>query len=171
MKSKTKNLALSGLLIALAFILSYIEGMFPIAPVYGMKVGLANLVTMLALYWLSVPAAFLILVSRCVLIALLFGGLNALAFSLTGGLLALFVMQLLKKNRFLSPFGVSMAGAAAHNIGQTSVAVLLMQSPNLYSLLMYLLPISIPTGLLIAFLYKLLQRTTSGFLKNMTKSL
>lgn len=136
-------------LTALALALSVAEGLFPLTvlfPLPGLRLGLANLVTVYALYALSGREALLILLARCVLGALVGGNLTALAFSLTGGLLALGTMALLRHIPALSLLGVSVGGAAAHNTGQILAATVVLGSraPLLY--LPPLLLCSIVTG-------------------------
>ena len=121
MSSSLRRLTRCAVLTALALALSVAEGLVPLTilfPLPGLRLGLANLVTVYALCRLSGREALLILAARCLLGALLGGNLMALAFSLTGGLLALGVMALLLRCSFLSLFGVSIAGAAAHNTGR-----------------------------------------------------
>lgn len=155
-------MAVCGLLIAAAFALSWLEFILPISlPVPGFKLGLANTVTLFALYKLGAKPALAILIGRCALSALLFGGVTQLLFSLMGGLFAYAVMLFIKRFRCFSPYGVSIAGASAHNIGQTTAAVLLMGTPSLYSYLLFLLPAGIVTGFLTAYIYKLCERVTS----------
>lgn len=134
---KAKALALCAVLVALALGLSYLERFLPLqiaVPLPGVKLGLANIVTLMALYFLGTRPAVTILGLRCVLGSLFGGGLSALAFSLTGGLLAFGVMALLLRCSFLSLFGVSIAGAAAHNTGQilAAMAVLGSRAPLVY---------------------------------------
>ena len=127
MKITTRQLTLCAVLAALALALSYLESFFPLAlliPLPGVKLGLANIVTVFALYTLGAPMALCILLVRCTLGALFAGNASALLFSLLGGFAAMLVMTALHKSR-LSVFGVSIAGAAAHNCGQ----VLLLVSP------------------------------------------
>lgn len=123
MKIKTRELTLCAVLSALALALSYMESFFPLAlivPLPGVKLGLANIVTLYALYALGFPSALAILLVRCTLGALFAGNASALLFSLLGGLSALLVMALLSRTKKLSIFGVSIAGAAAHNCGRSA---------------------------------------------------
>lgn len=148
---RAKTVALCGLLIAVAFVINWLEAMLPpLIPLPGVKPGLANVVTLFALYRLTARHAALILIGRCLLSALLFTGPTQLLFALTGGFLALGAMCAAVRFRAFSPYGVSMLGAAAHNLGQTAAAALLMQNIGLFSYLTVLLPASIPTGLLTA---------------------
>ena len=145
---KTKQLALGAVLTALALALSYTERFIPlqlVIPLPGVKLGLANIVTLLALYLLGWKQTVPILLIRCFL-GSLFGGLTGIAFSLTGGVLALGTMALCKRLPIFSVFGVSILGAAAHNIGQILAAMLLMSSVYVCAYLPYLLGIAIVTG-------------------------
>lgn len=166
MKLTTRQLTLCALLTALALALSYMENFFPLSlaiPVPGIKLGLANLVTVFALYVLTPGQALLILLSRCFLGALFAGNMNALLFSLLGGLAALAVELGLKALPGLSVYGVSVGGAAAHNCGQIAAAVLTLGNPAPLYYLPILLGVSLLTGaltgLLAAFLFRALART------------
>ena len=137
MSTSLRRLTRCAVLTALALALSVAEGLVPLTvlfPLPGLRLGLANLVTTYALCRLSGREALLILVCRCLLGSLLGGHLMALAFSLTGGLLALGTMALLVRCSWLSLFGVSIAGAAAHNTGQVlaAMAVLGSSAPLVY---------------------------------------
>lgn len=156
---KARFVAVCGLLTAAAFVLNWLEFMLPLSlPVPGFKLGLSNIITLLALYKLGAIPAFAILVVRCTLSSILFGGATQFLFSIMGGVFALTAMSTAKKVNVFSPYGVSIAGAAAHNIGQTTSAVILMKTVSLYSYLIFLLPLGIVTGMLTAFIFKLCER-------------
>ena len=147
---KTKSLAVSAVLIALALALSYTERFIPlqlVIPLPGIKLGLANIVTLVAIYYLGTRQAFPIVVIRCILGAVFGGGITGLLFSLTGSLLATAVMALSRKISFISIYGVSILGAAAHNIGQICAAMVLMHSVYVAAYLPYLLAVGLATGL------------------------
>ena len=138
-------------MIALALSLSYIERFIPlqlVVPLPGVKLGLANIVTMIALYMLNTKSAYTILIPRCILGSVFGGGITGLAFSMLGGVMALGVMAAAKRVRWFSVYGVSILGAAAHNIGQILAAMLLMRSVYIGAYLPYLLIISVFTGLM-----------------------
>ena len=121
MKITTKELTLCAVLSALALALSYMESFFPLVllvPLPGVKLGLANIVTLYALYAIGFPSALAILLVRCTLGALFAGNASALLFSPMGGGLSILVMIVLRHLPGLSIYGVSIGGAAAHNIGQ-----------------------------------------------------
>ena len=149
MSPPVRRLTRDAVLTALALALSAAEGLAPVTvllPLPGLRLGLSNLVTVYALCRLEKQDALMILLARCFLGALLGGNLSALAFSLSGGLLAFFTMSVLLRAHGLSLFGVSIAGAAAHNTGQiiAAVAVLGTNAPVAY--LPPLLLASILTG-------------------------
>ena len=163
MKIKTRELTLCAVLSALALALSYMESFFPLVllvPLPGVKLGLANIVTLYALYALGFPSALAILFVRCTLGALFAGNASALLFSLLGGLSALFVMALLSGAKKLSIFGVSIAGAAV-----CAALITLGSTAPLYYL-PFLLLVSLFTGalsgLITAFLFRAMAHTPYG---------
>lgn len=159
MKMTTKKLALCAMLTALALGLSVMENLFPIPlPLPGVKLGLANIVTLFALYTLGAGSALAILIARCLLGSLFAGNMSALLFSLLGGLTAMLVMIALRRSRKLSVYGVSIGGAAAHNIGQIGAAMIALGSPMVLGYLPWLLAISLLTGTLTGFVVSLLFR-------------
>ena len=114
MKTDVHKLALCAVLAAMALALSYMENLLPTAllvPLPGFKLGLANIVTVFALYYLGAAPAMAILVARCLLGAMFAGNVPALFFSLMGGVLAMLIMILLHRLPGLSIYGVSVAGA------------------------------------------------------------
>lgn len=148
--TKTRKIALCAVLIALALALSYMERFIPLqllVPLPGVKLGLANIVTLIALYLLGVKCAFAVLVPRCILGAVFGGGITGLLFSLTGGILAMAVMASCRKIRIFSVYGVSILGAAAHNIGQILAAMVVLGSVYVAGYLPYLLFVAILTGM------------------------
>lgn len=151
MKLTTRQLALCAVLTAMALALSYLENFFPLSlaiPIPGFKLGLANIVTVFALYALGPAQALLILLSRCFLGAVFAGNMNALIFSLLGGVSAMLAMILLSRLRGLSVYGVSVGGAAAHNCGQVAAAVLTLGNTAPLCYLPILLGVSLFTGAL-----------------------
>ncbi len=126
---KTQRIALYGVLAALALIMSYIEMQIPaFFAVPGMKLGLTNIVVLVALYKFDAKSAFAINVVRIFVVAILFGTVMSLAFSFVGGMLSTIVMVLLKKTDRFSVVGVSIAGGLSHNIGQIIVAMILLNT-------------------------------------------
>ena len=129
---KTRTVALTGLLIALALVLSYLESLVPLSfAVPGIKLGLPNLVIVFALYRLRPATAAAISLLRVALVALLFGSALSLAYSAAGAVLSFAVMLLLKRSGRFGCAGVSVAGAVAHNLAQIAAAALLLETPSL----------------------------------------
>ena len=121
---KAKRLSLYGMLLAAAMILSYVESLLPISfGVWGVKIGLPNIVIVFALYRFSVRGAWVISLLRVFLVSLLFGNLFSFAFSIAGAVFSLALMSLLFKTKWLSVAGLSIAGAVMHNVGQIAAAV------------------------------------------------
>lgn len=117
------------MLTALAMIFGYVEALIPFnLGIPGVKLGLANLVIVVALYMLPVHQVFFIQLARIVLVSFLFGNLSMMIYSLAGGLLSLLVMSILKKAGGFSVTGVSIAGGVTHNIGQLIVAIFVVQN-------------------------------------------
>ena len=152
MPTATQRLTRCAVLTALAVALAMADSLIPVTllfPLPGLRLGLANLVTVFALCRLSGREALLILVARCILSAVGSGNLTALLFSLSGGLLALLVMRLLLSVPALSLLGVSIGGAAAHNVGQIAAAVPYLGSPAPLLYLPPLLGCALVTGTVI----------------------
>ena len=154
---KTKQLTTGAILAALALALSYVEGMFPMpVPLPGFKLGLANIVTLFALYTLGAPSALAILLVRVLLGAMFAGNASALIYSLLGGFAAMTVMIALSRARGLSVYGVSIGGAAAHNIGQVAAAVLTLGNAAPTAYLPVLLVVAVFSGALTGLICSLL---------------
>lgn len=128
----TKDVALRGVLLALALALSWLESLIPLSfAVPGIKLGLPNVVAVFALYRLRTRDAALLSLLRVLLAALLFGGWAALAYSGAGAVLSLAVMAGLKHTARFGLTAVSVAGAVAHNFGQIAVAMVILETARL----------------------------------------
>lgn len=144
MSEKTKKLTRCAILAALALIFSYIEFLIPFSVgLPGVKLGLANIVVVFAIYMLGAKYAFYINLARILLAGLLFGSPFSTMYALCGGLVSLGAMLLLKKTGLFSVIGVSMAGGFFHNLGQLIAAVIVV---NTVQVLSYL-PVLIFSGL------------------------
>ena len=142
-----RRLTRCALFASVALIIFILEAHIPpVIPVPGFKLGLANVVTLTALYLLGGQYAFAVLLIRCFMGAVFGGGISGLLFSLTGGILAMVTMIFGKKMPIFSVYGVSILGAAAHNIGQILAAMVLLQSPYIAAYLPYLLVVALFTG-------------------------
>ena len=144
----TKKVAWLGMLIALAFVFSYIESLIPIQlGVPGAKLGLSNLVVMVALYTLDDKYAFALAVVRIILNGFAFGGMAAMIYSLAGGMMSFLVMMIVKRIGSssasetgvpkVSVLGVSVLGGVFHNVGQIIAAMFVLETTGL----IYYLPV------------------------------
>lgn len=139
----TKRLATDAMFLTLALVVSYIEVLIPIPiGIPGVKLGLANGVIMVLLFFTTWKRTLEISVIRVILAGFLFGNPMTIAYSLAGGILSLIIMGILKKMDGFSPVGISVAGGVAHNLGQLSVAVILMENTKIY----YYAPVLLITG-------------------------
>lgn len=142
MKSRV---AYFGVFTALALIFSYVETLIPInLGIPGVKLGLANLIIVVALYKMRLSEAYLLSVVRVLLAGFIFGNYFSIIYSLAGGLLSLTVMALLKKWGGFSLQGISIAGGVFHNIGQLIVAAVVVETFSVT----YYFPVFLVAGLL-----------------------
>jgi heptaprenyl diphosphate synthase len=149
----TKQIALRGMLVALAMVLSWFESRVSLGiMIPGMKLGLTNLVVMIALYRLSEKDAIFINIIRILLVSMTFGNMFSMVYSLAGGLLSGTVMIILKRTKKFSMTSVSVAGGIFHNVGQIVVAMILMQTLALFYYLMVLWISGIVSGIIIGIL-------------------
>ena len=143
--TKTKRLCTLALSVALALLLSFVEHQIPpLVAVPGVKIGLANLVTVFLLYALSPKDAFCVSILRVLLSSLLFGSLVSMIYALSGALLSFFVMLLFKKIDVFSELGVSVLGGVFHNIGQIISAIFVLGTASIA----YYLPVLLISGVL-----------------------
>lgn len=156
------------MLVAAAMVLSYVESLIPpIVPIPGVKIGLANSVTLFALYSLSIKEAGAISLVRVCLSALLFGNAVGLLYSASGALLSFVMMALLSRSRIFSCVGVSVVGGVAHNVGQVLAAMAVMQTPWLITYLAPLLISGVIAGAGIGILSGILIKKTATLLKKL----
>jgi len=142
-KDRTRRLTTFALLAALAMILSFIESRIPaFVAIPGVKVGLANIAVMFALYRLGIKEAMIISIIRIIAVSLLFGTPVSAIYSFGGAALSFLVMILLKKFTPASEVSVSVAGAVGHNIGQIIVACILLET----NVIIYYLPFLLLSG-------------------------
>ncbi|MBQ6789102.1 MAG: Gx transporter family protein [Clostridia bacterium] len=141
---RTKKLTFLALCTSLAMVPSYVEMLIPpiSTAVPGVKMGLANIVTVFVLYKFDAVSAAAVSAVRLALTFLLFRSVMTLAYSAAGAVLSLGAMILLKRTDKFSPVGVSVAGGVLHNAGQIGMAMLLMST----SAIGYYLPVLAVSG-------------------------
>lgn len=128
--NKTKKLTLLSLLTTCALVLSYVEAILPpiSAAVPGIKVGLCNIIILFVLYRISFRAAVAVSVVRLLIVMFLFANPTTFIYSLSGAVLSLAAMAVLKKINLFSIMGVSIVGAVCHNLGQIIVAAFMLNT-------------------------------------------
>ena len=142
---KASKLSLLALSVSLAMILSFVESQIPaMVAIPGVKVGLANIVVVFALYKLGWKPAAVISLTRVFLVGLLFGNGISILYSFTGAIVSFVVMLLLKKAKVFSTMAVSVAGGVLHNLGQIAMACVIMGT----DVLRYYAPFLILSGTL-----------------------
>lgn len=158
-KKVAKKVAVSGVLIALAFIFSYVEVLIPFhLGIPGVKLGLANIVSVTALYLLEEKTAVTITVVRVILTGFTFGSLYSMMYSMAGALLSLGFMIVAKRWKKFTVVGVSVLGGVMHNIGQLVMAALVLKTVPFFYYTPVLIVSGILTGVLIGFLAKGIQK-------------
>lgn len=134
-KNRTKKIALYGMFIALAFIFNYVERLLPFNfGIPGIKLGLANIVVLMALYTLGYKAAFTLTVVRVLLTGFSYGSMYHVMYGMAGAMLSFLFMSVLHKTKKFSIVGVSIIGGLGHNIGQILVAMWILSESLLYYL-------------------------------------
>lgn len=167
-KNNTSHkVALSAILAALALIFSYIEAILPLSVgIPGVKLGIANLVVIIALYVLGFKYAMAVNVLRILVAGLLFNGAFGAMYAMAGGVLSLIIMYLLKKMNLFSTVGISMAGGVAHNLGQLLVAALIVSTMKLFYYFPVLLFSGMISGILIGIVASLILKRLPANLQN-----
>jgi heptaprenyl diphosphate synthase len=170
-RKSPRYISTMAMLIAVALILAYVETLIPTLPIPGAKIGLPNIVALLALLMLGFTDALVILFIRAIVSSLLFTSVMSLAYSLAGGILSLVVMFLLtrvyKKEQIgLSVLFVSVMGAVAHSTGQVLVAMFVMSTASLLYYLPWLVVISVFTGLFVGLVVYFVYRPFRRILKS-----
>ena len=160
---KTKRLVLLAMLTAVAMILSYVESLLPSVGIPGVKMGLANIAVIFALFRFGWKEAAALSLVRVVLVSLLFGSVGAMLYSLAGAVLSLAVMALLRRIDWFSTVGISVAGGVAHNAGQILMAMLILQTKQLLGYLPVLAVSGIAGGVLTGLAAALLIRRIPEF--------
>ena len=148
MRWTTKQLTTMALLTAIALAIHVAEAQIPpLVAIPGVKLGLANIITVFAAFSIGGGAAAMILLARILLGSMFGGGVMSLAYSLAGGLLCLFVTLLLRKILTKKQIWIAgVMGAIAHNIGQILVAIVVTGTPAIVSYLPILMISGVITG-------------------------
>ena len=143
MNSKTKRLTTAAVTVAVALILSFVESQIPaFVAIPGVKVGLANIAVIFTLYKLGTKTAIVVSILRVAMVSMLFGNVASLIYSISGAILSLAIMILLKKLTPLSTVAVSVCGGVMHNVGQIAAASVMLET----NVVIYYLPFLLVAG-------------------------
>ena len=151
--NKTSKMVLLAIMLSFSLVLYYIENMLPpinlIAP--GAKLGLSNIISLTCLYVFGFKEAFVILFMRIFLSSTFYGGISTFMYSISGGILSIIAMGILKKLdlKSVSMIGISVVGALFFNVGQLLVASFMISNSKIFYYLPYMSFISIATGIFI----------------------
>lgn len=141
-----RRMVLSAIMTAVAITLHFVEGLFPIpVAIPGIKLGLPNIVSLVALYLIGPVDAYAILILRVFMTSFLYSGFSSLIFSLAGGILsvtAMFVIWKLREKGF-SIISASVTGGVFHNVGQILAAAAVLRTFSVF----YYLPVLIVSGI------------------------
>ena len=145
MNKRTKKLAILAMTISLALILSFVESRIPaFVAIPGIKIGLANIAVIFALYRLGVREAIAVSIVRVIIVSMLFGSVASLIYSVSGAVLSLSIMILFKKLTPLTTVSISVSGGVMHNVGQIAAASFMLNT----NVILYYLPFLLFSGTL-----------------------
>ncbi|GKU26994.1 Gx transporter family protein [Clostridium folliculivorans] len=146
---KTRKMVFLSLLVSQALVLHIVESMIPIPFITpGAKLGLANIVTVVSLYSFGEIETLLVIIVRLLLASMFGGSISSLLYSIAGALFSFFIMVIIKRigKDKVTLIGVSAAGSVFHNIGQITMAALVVQNVNISLYLPVLTIAGIGTG-------------------------
>ena len=159
-----RRVAVSGLLTSLMLVLGLIERQFPLtAAIPGIKLGLANSVLIYALYMLGVKQSIVLMLLKAMMSWLIYTNMQAMFYSLAGGVLSLLAMIALSRIKGVSVIGVSALGAVGFNIGQILMAVAMLHTPQLIVTYLPVLMVSgVATGVLTGVVAQMIAETAGA---------
>lgn len=166
-KINIKKLTFLAMMLCIALVLGYLEAIIPInIGIPGIKLGLANIVSLIVLFSLGWKEGFIVGFLRVILVGLLFSDLSVIIYSLTGFILSYFTMTLLYNFKAFSVILVSVVGALCHNLGQFAIASLLIGFRVMIIYLPFLLVAALFSGLLTGFLSSIILRKLGSIMSN-----
>lgn len=145
-----RQITTMGMLIALAMVLGFVETLIPInLGIPGMKLGLANIVVVIALFLFDVKTAVVVSILRIILIAMTFGNMSMMFYSIAGASLSLLSMIAISKIKSFSLISVSIVGGIMHNVGQIICAAFVVRTNGVFTYLPVLMIAGLVSGALI----------------------
>lgn len=158
----SRKVAFYGIFASLAILMGYVEFIIPSpVPIPGIKLGLANVLVIIAMYFIDNKAALSVSVVRVIVSSLLFGGFSGFLYSIAGALASFAVMALGKKIKSAGVIGVSILGGVAHNIAQITVAALVLQTVGL----MYYIPVLLVSGVVTGVIIGIVAKYSLAYIK------
>lgn len=150
--SKTRRMVVIAILVAMASVLHYFEKFIPVGAIIGApgaRLGLANIITLVSLYFFSFKEVFLLVLLRVMLTSMFGGGINAFLYSIVGGLLSFLVMYIMvhKAGKYFSEIIISVVGSLFHIFGQIIVAGIIIKNWRVIFLMPYFSIAGIATGI------------------------
>ncbi len=140
--SPARHITTLAVCVAVALMLSFVESRIPpLVPIPGIKLGLANIAIIFVLYRLGARDAICVSLLRVCLSSLLFGSVTSFIYGMSGAVLSLLIMILLRRTP-LGTVGVSSLGGVSHNLAQIAMASLIMQT----NIVLYYLPYLVLSG-------------------------
>ena len=145
-----RQITTMGMLIALAMVLGFVETLIPInLGIPGMKLGLANIVVVIALFLFDIKTAVVVSILRIILIAMTFGNMSMMFYSIAGVSLSLLSMIAISKIKSFSLISVSIVGGIMHNVGQIICAAFVVRTNGVFTYLPVLMIAGLVSGALI----------------------
>ena len=145
-----RQITTMGMLVALAMVLGFVETLIPInLGIPGMKLGLANIVVVIALFLFDIKTAVVVSILRIILIAMTFGNMSMMFYSIAGASLSLLSMIAISKIKSFSLISVSIIGGIMHNVGQIICAAFVVRTNGVFTYLPVLMIAGLVSGALI----------------------
>ena len=145
-----RQITTMGMLVALAMVLGFVETLIPInLGIPGMKLGLANIVVVIALFLFDIKTAVVVSILRIILIAMTFGNMSMMFYSIAGASLSLLSMIAISKIKSFSLISVSIVGGIMHNVGQIICAAFVVRTNGVFTYLPVLMIAGLVSGALI----------------------
>ena len=145
-----RQITTMGMLVALAMVLGFVETLIPInLGIPGMKLGLANIVVVIALFLFDIKTAVVVSILRIILRAMTFGNMSMMFYSIAGASLSLLSMIAISKIKSFSLISVSIVGGIMHNVGQIICAAFVVRTNGVFTYLPVLMIAGLVSGALI----------------------
>ena len=145
-----RQITTMGMLVALAMVLGFVETLIPInLGIPGMKLGLANIVVVIALFLFDIKTSVVVSILRIILIAMTFGNMSMMFYSIAGASLSLLSMIAISKIKSFSLISVSIVGGIMHNVGQIICAAFVVRTNGVFTYLPVLMIAGLVSGALI----------------------